>query len=77
MTANYMTVAGLIKRLKQMPQDARVVLENHYDGLDDADEVEAVPIVVGEHCPFGIGGAHEQWGHYMKKSPHETAVVIR
>lgn len=72
-----MTVAELIAKLQEMPQDARVVLENHYDGLDDADEIEAVPIVVGEFFPGGIGGTHAQWGHYMKTPPDETAVVIR
>ncbi len=72
-----MTVAELIAKLQEMPQDARVVLENHYAGLDDADEIEAVPIVVGNLFTGCLGGTHGQWGHYMKKPPDETAVVIR
>lgn len=72
-----MTVAELIAKLQEMPQDARVVLENHYDGLDDAVEVEAVPIVIGERFPGGIGGTHGEWGRHMKGPPDETAVVIR
>ena len=72
-----MTVAELIAKLQEMPQDARVVLENHYDGLDEIYEVEAVPIVVRERFTGGIGGQHGEWGRYMKMPPDETAIVIR
>lgn len=72
-----MTVAELIAKLQEMPQEVRVVLENHYGRLDDADEVEAVQIVVGKPFPGGLGGTHGEWGRYMKRPPDETAVVIR
>jgi predicted RNA-binding protein with PUA domain len=71
-----MTVAELIAKLQEMPQDARVVLENRYDGFDDADEVKAVPIVVGLRFNEGIGGQHGEWGSYLKEPPDATAVCI-
>lgn len=71
-----MNVAELIAKLQEMPQEARVVLDDHYDGFNDADDVETVGIVIGETLPGGIGGTHGQWGSYMRKPPDETAVVI-
>jgi hypothetical protein len=71
-----MTVAELIAKLQEMPQEARVVLDNHYDGFNDVDDVETVEIMIGEPLPRGIGGTHSQWGRYIKKPPDETAVAI-
>ena len=71
-----MTVAELIAKLQEMPQDARVVLDDHYDGFNDADDAETVKIMIGEPLPGGIGGTHSEWGRYMRKPPDEIAVVI-
>jgi hypothetical protein len=71
-----MTVAELIAKLREMPQEARVVLDDHYDGFNDVDDVETVEIMVREPLRGGIGGTHGQWGRYTKEPPDETAVVI-
>lgn len=70
-----MTVAELIAKLQEMPQDARVVVDGYEGGLDDASIVQTTLIVLNENEP-GIFGPHEQWMPYMDREPDETAVYI-
>lgn len=70
-----MTVAELIAKLQEMPQDARVVVDGYEDGLKDASLVQTIPVVLNANTSC-CSGPHEQWESYMNVQPDETAVYI-
>jgi len=72
-----MTVAELIAKLQEMPQDARVVRESHYGGLDGIAVAKVVPIVVCEHLPGESHGGYREWEEWMEKPSEGMAAVIR
>ena len=77
-----MTVAELIAKLQEMPQDARVVVNGYEGGLDDLETVELIEIVVGLNESYGgLFGPHEKWHPPVvdprgSNLPHETAVYL-
>lgn len=70
-----MTVAELIAKLQEMPQDARVVVDGYEDGLKDASLVQTIPVVLNANTSSWTG-PHKQWESYMNVQPDETAVYI-
>jgi len=70
-----MTVAELIAKLQEMPQDARVVIDGYEGGLEDVSTVQTTSIALNRNEP-GIFGPHEEWDPYMDQEPDETAVYI-
>ena len=77
-----MTVAELIAKLQEMPQEARVVVDGYEDGLNDIDTVELIEIVVGSKGPCSdLFGRHVQWwpptvDRRNDDRPHEPAVYL-
>lgn len=70
-----MTVAELITKLQEMPQDARVVGDGYEGGLVDVNTVTTVPILLDRHKADYLG-PHEVWDSCMDTKPDETAVYI-
>lgn len=77
-----MTVAELIAKLQELPQDARVVIDGYEGGLEDVEVVRVIEIIVGSKGPCSdLFGTHEQWfpavhDRPARKRPHETAVYL-
>ena len=72
-----MTVAELIAKLQEMPQDARVVVDGYEGGLEDVSNVNTISVVLNGNRPgFEYYGPHEEWEPYMDQEPDETAVYI-
>lgn len=70
-----MTVAELIAKLQEMPQDARVVVDGYEGGYEDLSDVSTVDIVLNRYEGFPLG-RHGDWLHRDGQEPHETAVYL-
>lgn len=63
-----MTVAELIEKLKEMPQDRRVVTRGYEGGFDDVDDLTLMNIMLNFHKAWYYG-PHEQSGRRSSGSP--------
>ena len=70
------TVAELIAKLKEMPQDARVVVDGYEGGLTDPPAIYTVPIVCDENGDSWVYGPHEKWSQSSSSPADEVAVHI-
>ena len=72
-----MTVAELIAKLQEMPQDARVVIDGYEEGVEDAQIVQAVPIVLNVNpVTDTMCGTHELQSHLIDGTADEVAVYL-
>jgi hypothetical protein len=56
------TVAELIAKLQELPQDARVVIDGYEGGVEDVTQVTMAPILLDvRHIEDTMEGNHELW----------------
>lgn len=73
-----MTVTELIAKLRELPQDARVVIDGYEGGVEDVAVVTMVPILVNvRDIADTMEGNHELCEGFDDKGPaSETAVYL-
>lgn len=67
-----MKVKELIEKLKQYPQDRRVVVSGYEGGVDDIYRINEIPILINYHARWYYG-KHEEC---EKGKEDEIAVLI-
>lgn len=72
-----MTVAELIAKLQELPQDARVVIDGYEGGVEDVAQVSMAPILVNVgDIADPMYGNHELCPEPGERPADETAVYL-
>jgi hypothetical protein len=72
-----MTVAELIAKLQEMPQDARVVIDGYEEGVEDVQIVQAAPVVLNVNpVTDTMYGTHELQSRLSDRTADEIAVYL-
>lgn len=72
-----MTIAELIKKLQEYPEDTRVVIRGYEGGLNDVDEVELTKIYLNYYTASYYGKHEEESGVYGDSEKYEKVSAVR
>jgi hypothetical protein len=71
-----MTVAELIEKLKEYPQDLRVVVRGYEGGVSDVGDFEEIEILL-DYNDSWIYGKHEEVRSSMKDITHKKVPALK